>query len=121
MPAIEVQNLNQKAVLWAASSYDNFGCYQVTSPVEIDCRWEESRKQSASPENTVIAIVATAFVDREIAAGSILWKGSLSDLPTSPTGLKEVVDYEEVPDLKGRNVQRTVTLARYNEQLPTVV
>jgi hypothetical protein len=118
MSKIETQDRYQKAVLWQSSGYDDYGKYLRLAPIELSVRWEEGRRQSSSPEDTVIAIDATVFVDREIPIGSIMWKGKQKDLPASPTGLKEVVSYKEVPDIKGRVSQRSVSLARYNEQLP---
>ena len=126
MPPIEIQNLNQKAVLWMSSGVDNYGKFVVTNPVEIACRWEEKRHQSMASDNTVIAADSTVYVDRLIKQGSILWKGTLKEwvnllTTTAPRWLKEVTAYNEIPDIKGRKVQRTVTLAHYNEQLPTIV
>jgi len=129
MPPIEVQNLKQRAVLWMSSGVDNYGKFTVTTPVEIDCRWEEKRHQSMAPDNTVIAADSTVYVDRVVRQGSIMWKGTLKEwtkllttpAATNPRWLKEVSSYNEIPDIKGRKVQRTVTLTHYNEQLPTIV
>jgi len=126
MPPIETQNLNQKAVLWMSSGKDDYGKFTVISPVEISCRWEEKRRQSMASDNTVIAIDSTVYVDRVIKQGSILWKGTMKEwtkllTTTDSRWLKEVTSYNEIPDIKGRKIQRTVTLAQYNQQLPTVV
>lgn len=83
-------------------------------------RWEEKRTQSTDPKNTVITIDATVFVDIEIPIGSIMWRGALAGWPDAvDPDLKEVSFYNEIPDIKGREVTRTVTLVRYNGQLPT--
>jgi len=121
MPPIESQNLNQHAVLWVRGDYDTYGRYTVSSPIEINVRWEEGQTQSSGAQDTVIAVSVTLFVDRVITPGSLVWKGKLKDLPASPTNIKEVENYDEVPDLKGRRFRRRVTCKRYEEQLPTVV
>lgn len=121
MPPVETQSLNQWAVLWEAGPYDAYGKYKVQPAIEVRCRWETKRDMGEGAQDTVASITDTVFVDRFIKLGSILWKGKLVDLPITPTNLKEVSEYKEVPDLKGRRFQRTLTVVRYNEQLPTVV
>ena len=121
MPAPEVLNLTDHAVLWAASDVDYYGMGKVSSPSEIRVRWEGSAEISGDPQDTVQATPVAVYVDRAVTVGSILWHGRLQDLPAVPTGLFLVTGYSTMPDLKGRNLQRTVTLARYNDTLPEVV
>lgn len=121
MPEIEVSSLHQKAVLWAYYDTDGNGEPRVSEPVEIDCRWEHVVSQMLSPQGEPIAVDGEVFVDRVIAVGSVLWKGALADLPATPTALKEVLAYVEVPDIKGRNYERSVLTRRFRESLPTVV
>ena len=121
MPAPEVLNLTDHAVLWAASDVDYYGMDKVSSPVEIRVRWEGSASVSGDPQDTVQATPTTVYVDRAVTVGSLMWHGELRDLPDPPTGLFLVVGYDVTPDLKGRNMQRTVTLARYSDLLPEVV
>ena len=120
MPPIEVQGRTQKAVLWERSDYDDYGKYTVKTPVELVVRWEDGQRQSSGAQDSVIAITGKVYVDRLIPIGSIFWKGALKDIPASPTNLKEVIDLQEVPDLKGRNTQRIAIVETYNNQLPTV-
>jgi len=120
MPAFEKRDLKQKAVLWVYSGRNDYGEPIVKSPVEINVRWEKGMKESVDAEGETIGISDIAIVDRYIPIGSIMWLGALSDLPDSPTDLRYVADYKEVPDIKGRNVRRQVALRRYSDQLPTV-
>jgi hypothetical protein len=120
MPAPEVRALNDYAVLWAAGVTDGYGRSKVLAPIEIKVRWEGSIAESTSSQDTVQSQPAEVFVDREVTIGSILWHGRLANLPESPTGLKEVTGYEVTPDIKNRFMQRTVTLTRYSDSLPTV-
>ena len=121
MPSLEVTGLNDYAVLWAASATDQYGRFKVASSVEIRVRWDGSQVESTDPQNTVQAHSSEVLVDRVIAIDSIMWHGRLRDLPDSPTGLFKVVGYEAVPDIRNKFTQRTVTLMRYNDALPTVV
>lgn len=121
MPAPELCNLTDYAVLWETSTSDGYGRSKVSAAVEIRVRWEDSRSESGDPQNTVQSNPVTVFVDRAIAMDSILWHGKLVDVPTVPTGLCKVVGVGYTPDIKGRVTQRTVTLMRHGDVLPEIV
>lgn len=118
---LETSELNQRAVLWAASGTDNYGEHTVNAATEIAARWESGLAEAVGAQGAVIASSGTVVVDREIAVGSILWKGKLCDVPTPKTNLHQVIDYQETPDVKARNYRRVVTLARYSDELPGIV
>lgn len=126
MPAPELANRKQKAVLWPAIEVgvrnDDYGDHKVSSDkVQINVRWEEKRREAVGALGNSIAIDATVVVDREIAVGSIMWLGKKDDLATPPVNLKEVADYQEIPDVKNRKRRRVVLLVRYSNELPTLV
>jgi hypothetical protein len=119
MPPPELTARTQNCVLWPFVSFDDHGRYRVGDPVDIVVRWQETRREIRKPDGILVAIEATAYVDREIVPDSLIWLGTVDDLPpgtggTYPDNLKQVVTYEDVPDLKGRQHRRTVTLARYH-------
>lgn len=119
--AQETKYLTEKAVLWVRTTFDEAGEPVVAEPIEIDVRWEADRREIIGPNDTPIAVTAVVMVDRNIPEGSMMWLGELADLPAEVTeGIQEVVAYSEVPDVKGREFQRTVMLAKYKGQLPTV-
>ena len=119
MPSPETSHLNQKALLWAASGFDDYGASTVGSvPTEIDVRWEWGKKEGINNQGDPIAWEATVVVDQEIAIGSVMWKGKRADYSTTETKMT-VVDYREVPDIKGRRFRRIVHLARLSNTLPT--
>ena len=120
MPPIEIQDLNDYAVLWAAGVPDGYGRYKVLAPEEIHVRWEDSLMESTDPQNTIQSQPSQIFVDKEITVGSILWHGRLEVLRSSPTNLMKVTGYDATPDLKNRFIQRTVTLIRYGDSLPDI-
>lgn len=122
MPDVSVVNLKQKAVLWAYLGTDRYGQPKVQATAqatEIDCRWEQKVQERVNAEGTTIGYPITAFVDREIEVGSVMWKGEKANLPDPLVDLYEVVAYDEVPDIKGRNPVRTVVLDRYAGSLNT--
>lgn len=122
MPRIEKRLLNQKAVLWPRVGTDRNGEPTVGSPLEINVRWEEDFRGSVDSQGTPIAVNGTIDVDRDITAGSILWLGELSDLPSPvTTGLMEALTMDRIPDIKGRFFARSVTVKEWRAALPTVV
>ena len=120
MPAPEIRDLTDYAVLWEASATDRYGRNKIAAAVEIRVRWEGAWSESGDSQNTTQGNPVTVFVDREIAIGSVMWHGKLVGLPTSPTGLCEVTGVSYTPDIKGRNVQRAVTLTRHGDALPEI-
>lgn len=121
MPGPKKQGRCQQAVLWEYHSDGNDGTPRVSSPVGMMVRWESAKSGMTSPKDDNVAITATVIVDRKVAIGSVFWLGSMATLPTSPTELMRVVDYKEVPDLKGRSFHKTAMLAYLGDTLPTVV
>ena len=119
MPALEVKDLNQKAVLWVANGNDTDGEIKVDAKVEINVRWEDNLS-SVGGQGSSIAIAATVVVDRDIAVNDIMWLGALRDVPATPTNLRQVADFQKIPNVKGRNYRRTVSLVKYSNELPTL-
>ena len=121
MPRLGRTNLNQKAVLWKAAGYDSYGEPTLDAPQEIDCRWDQDRRENVSDQGTPIAIDATAVVEIDIPIGSIMRQGALEDLPDTLDSLFKVVSFSSVPDIKGRVFVRDVSMQRYSESLPGTV
>ena len=117
--------LKQDAVLWAVKTgtdIDADGNSKVSAAEGIKVRWERSVQEAVTSDATTTAISSTVFVDRVVNEGSILWLGSIKTIPSTPTPLLEVVNYSEIPDLKGRRFTRTVTLRAWGrDTLPTIV
>ena len=115
MPPMETVNLYEKAVLWEPTGLSGFGSPTVgnaASGVEICVRWEEKLNEEVGPESTPVSTPDVVFVDRVIAIGSQIRLGAKADLPSTLDKLREVIDYSEIPDIKGRCRQRTITLRK---------
>ena len=124
MPSLETDCRLQKAVLWEASTteYEDTGATRkVAAAVEIDVRWEDTHREGMDPDGNVVAIVSEVVVAQDIVVGSIMWLGSKADLEDPPVGLHKVMGFVKVPDIKGRNYRRVVSLMRYSNSLPTLV
>ncbi len=119
MPSIETMNLTEKAVLWTIwDNYrDDYGNEIWNAPVEIDVRWENVNYASRDSSGGPVGIIAEVFTDREIPPLSLLWRGNLSDVAEA-TNLVQVVGIETIPDLKGKNSQRTTLCKKYSKGIP---
>lgn len=127
MGLIERAEVHQ-ATLWEFAGYDRNGEPTVEAPRQICCRWKVAKNAASDAEVTPIAKPVTAFVNEEIAIGSILYKGCLETVVGTGTGLEisnvtlhVVESYDETFDLKGAVATRSVTLKKYGNTLPTVV
>ena len=110
----------QKAQYWAANGVDGEGQPKVDTRIELDVRWEEGKSQAVSALSNTVEYDAVVWADRVIPIGSVLWKGTEEDLPATPTDLRTVVDYIEIPDVRNRSVERVALLQRQSNTLPTL-
>ncbi len=117
MPAIETDCREQFAVLVAATGVDGYGDNTGAVAIEIKVRWELGKTEAVDSLGNTIGIDVVAVVDRVIKVGSTLWQGRLADYPASPANLKQVVDYKETPDIKGREFRRVVLLRKMSDEV----
>lgn len=136
MPPPFRKNLPHRALYWriaeGAQRTDAYGEVQVHQPVELRVRWETIRAESVNFEaqGATVAYQATVTVPQEVTIDSLMWLGGFDDWYGTGTGgdedglggnLHQVKGYEEVPDTKGRDAERTAKLIRYRDALPTVL
>jgi hypothetical protein len=120
VPPLEAMDRYQDAVLWPAAGEDRYGEALVGDPVPLKVRWHTARRTMRGPDGDPVSVDATAVVDRAVEVGSLMWLGSVGDLPPGTDWREEiaeamtVVAYEETVDLKGRtrHTYRDVGLAR---------
>jgi len=112
MPKVEVASLKQKAVYFPIDGHDRHGEPKLGTPIEIKCRWELGFDEETDPEGRPIAVDTKVFVDRVLEIGSKLRLGT----STTDTDLRrEIVDFKEIPDIKGRSPTRIVLLKKVNQ------
>lgn len=112
---VENDSLYQKAVYWPLAGFYNNGTPRLGTPIEIDVRWEWTKRTIKGPDGSPVSIDATVDLDREIPQGSQMWLGELEDLPTNTEdydNLMTVVSYDNIPDIQGVETQRSVQLKR---------
>jgi hypothetical protein len=125
MPPLEYTERHDDALLWPLTGRGNYGepLIDAGNPVELKVRWETRRDERVNREGTTIATVARLEVDREIAEGSLMRRGTLSEWRGTGSGdtsadILTVAIYEEVPDLRDREIYRIVSLSEYKGTLP---
>ena len=110
---VETQDLRQKAVVWAfTGAYTAAGEAKTGTPYEIACRWESTNSSGEQAQDDKAYMTATVHVAVYVPPKSTIRLGALADLPATLDNLCAVSDYNEVPDLKGRNFKRTLTVKR---------
>lgn len=111
------------AVLWEATGIDDYGNPTISStPVDVAVRWETTKRRGGDPNSDAAATDIKAVVGRTVPLGSAMWIGRIADLPGTAelpeSDVMRVVDYTEVPDVKGRYLRRQVTLVKAGDALP---
>ena len=69
-----------KAVLWKKLGDSGRGYYVYASPVEIDCRWNQTDEQLFDKNGVEFRCVSDLVVDRDVAVGDILKYGPLTSI-----------------------------------------
>lgn len=123
MPQLEVVDFIHWAVLWTITGRDRYAKPVLADPIEIRCRWIATKKERVDAQGNTVAIDAQVYVGRDIAIGSLMWKGRLTELGVGQvpaSDVMQVITFPKTPDLKGRNYRRMVNVMRYSDALPTV-
>lgn len=105
----------QSAVYWPLDALDAFGQPTWGTPVEIECRWEDSNEQIMLPNGETIMSRATVYVDRDTPEGGLLMLGELSssvdeDDPKKNAGVWEIRKFDKLPNFRNTEFLRTVYL-----------
>ena len=95
----------QKAVWWARSATpDQYGAYSFVTPVEIDCRWDDSNEEFRDSKGETLISKSTVYVDRVVGLGDRLRLGELVfDILEDPMQMSdafEVASFQRIPNLK---------------------
>lgn len=122
MPAFEVMDLRQRAVLWAASGYDSYGEAKIGPPVEVAVRWLTKRRTILDAQGNTIALDAQAIVKQFVSENSLIWLGTIASWMEARPALPEVCQvktYGQTPDIKKRNTRYELGLLRWKSTAPT--
>jgi hypothetical protein len=115
-------DLPHKTVLLPATGQsDNYGNPTTGTPEEIDSRWEKGQQtvQQALTSNKLD--VATVFLDREVPADSLLWRGTLEEYngTGSPEDLYKVIQTSVIDDIKGLHTEYRVLAQSTHDNIPS--
>lgn len=117
---IEVDELNQKAVLFPLEGRTIEAEPILGEPVEIEVRWDKTNRQMKLSDTETVLIDATVVLDRDAPLGTVLWEGELEDW--YGTGSNDVntdrvvvVRQDSDFDVKRRSKRRVVYCMKYRE------
>jgi len=124
MPDQEVAFLEHKANLWATDgSQDRYSQPIISStPVQVACRWNQTRSLTTDAENNVIVLDATVVVAQPIITGSWMQWLLPADEQGSSSQDQEIHIVKTVAvtyDIKGQAVYRQLGLMRLRNQAPS--
>jgi hypothetical protein len=124
VPPVETTGLEEKALYWEWAGTDKFGQPLVKRAVELSVKWTKHIGAAPGPQGGSAGADATITVDRPVVLDSVVWEGPLEEWnpnPPTPVMLYRVTGHGEVRDIKGREVSRQVTLARYGGTVPDLL
>jgi hypothetical protein len=126
MPDIEEAVLNDDALLWQAVGQARDGRFTVKSVPESVCvQWNDTQATALDRDGNVVAIDAQVKIACNVPPGSIMWHGTLDDLPgtglTPISGIMEVASVQRAKDIKGQTTAYQLGLKRYRDTLPQLV
>jgi hypothetical protein len=104
-------------IYWAPTGVDNQGrpTYTGTSPIEIQCRWEDTNEQMIDKTGRQRTSRSIVYVDRDIDVNGALTHSSLEAIQFVTDPFKnpqtwEVQRFDKVPTLRNRESLRKAYL-----------
>lgn len=123
-PTVITLGLTEISVCWVPNDKsDEFGRAQVLGPKELLTRWESGTSLISDPLVESYNAEGIVYTSIPLPVGTIIWRGRLSSLPIplqSSTKLYKVIEYREVPDVKGRKIRLSAVVAETAEVLPEI-
>jgi|HubBroStandDraft_2_1064218.scaffolds.fasta_scaffold04681_6 hypothetical protein len=127
---VEEDDCWDTALLWTATfGVDPQGGATFAAPVQLTypngVRWLPTARQVLDAAGNLTALDAQAVVLQDIAIGSLMWLGSLSDwygtgsgsgpVNTADDARMVVKTFSKTPSIDGRFYRRVVGLMRYHQ------
>lgn len=104
----------QKAVWWQRKAPDRYGKYSFGSPVEIDCRWDDTTEDFVNMQGETEGSRAVVYVDRVLSIGDRLKRGEMeSDTPVDPLTIPDafaIKRFDQNPNMKATEFLLTAYL-----------
>jgi hypothetical protein len=111
---VAIRFMKQKAIWWSHISIDEFGKPVYTTPVEVDCRWDDMNEQFINANNDQEISKSILIVDRDMRLKDKLKLGELdSNISTDPDNEEDVWEvrlFNKIPSVKGTKFLREVYL-----------
>lgn len=112
--AVAKRFMNQSAVWWQYSDFDEFGKPSHATPVEVDCRWDDVVEEFINPNGDREVCRSKLIVDRDMAVKDKLRLGELDstilDDPDDNEDVWEIRLFGKTPNVKGQKFLRQVYL-----------
>ena len=105
--------LRMRCVYWPPARPDKFGAMHYGDPVELKCRWDEKILEFIDTQKVKQVSQALVLVDQDLAAGGMLWLGTLAAAPPIPTptaGAYVVKQFQKTPNVNCTKFVRTAIL-----------
>jgi len=112
----------QICVYWPLASsdsggddFDDYGQPIVTTPIELNCRWEDVAEEFIDKNGTRQISHSKVYPDQDVDVGGILMLGTEDDI-TDLTNIKEndnaweIRRFDKLPNLKATEFLRTAWL-----------
>ena len=110
----------QDVVVWKFSGFDDEGQVTVSSPVAMKVRIEEKTRETLDSKGITVTTFMDINISSEVPVGSLVWLGKKSALPVTVTGILQVIDRDNTPDIKGRNFDKWVGVQKYGDRQPVI-
>ena len=120
--SIITRMLKQTCVYWPLASSesagvdaDSYGQPDYGTPVEINCRWEDSSKEFLNDKDEIQVSAAIVYVEIDVDKKGVLMLGDLDDVtdesyPLLNDGAREIKRFDKVPNLKATEFLRMAYL-----------
>jgi hypothetical protein len=107
---LTTRNLKQSATHWATVP-DGYGGYTYSTPKILRCRWENKQEVFRKPNGDESVSEAVVYLDAKVEVGDLLYLGETTAAdPYTLTGVYEVRQYNESPDLRALQTLRKAIL-----------
>ena len=108
-----------EVVYWPATSFNNYGEVTVGPAEDMEVRIEKTKTETLDPQGNTIGSDYLLNVPKDVAVGSLFWlDGNKESLPNPIPELFQVIDFDKVPNVKGRRFDRSVKLIRHSNKNP---